>query len=600
MDLFTQLIKKTIKYFVISNLLLMNSFSCFSQTKKVPDEVQSQIDNYRTNAIKNRNVGDDNSAATYLNKIAFLYWEYFIYDKAVINFKEVLKINQNIGNKSGEKKVLENLAFVYSDMERFDKAIECFTQSHVFYENAGNKKDIAASLSNIALSYNNNGQARKAIKFAEKGLELSKSLNNIKLMRSFYGILHESYGKIGNKKKSTKYFVLYSSMDKHIQQKRFQEREKQNKAKISQITIEKDVAIHEKEVKEEELKYTQDTLEQRQLAIDLLNLENEAKEARIKVKEARIKAKEASLQAERILRYFLVVVFLVVSVFAYYVYRQMKMKKRANAELKILYNDIEKKNIQILDSINYASHIQEAILPVINSINKEIFNSFVFYKPKDIVSGDFYWFSKHEDEIFIAAIDCTGHGVPGAFMSMIGNTLLNEIVNERRIYNPAEVLTQLNEKVVFTLNQGKDQEGFSEDGMDITFCSYNKKDNQIKIALANHTACIFKNGERKIIEGDIFSIGGNIGDFNVEFTNHIINIDTKTTLYMYSDGYQDQFGGHKNKKYMVGKFINTITEMQKEDFSMHHEILEQELINWKGEQSQIDDILVIGLQFLPK
>jgi len=578
------------KFVILCVFLLILGVYTFAQNKRIPESVQFQIDNYESNAMKNRNSGNDNAAAGYLNKVAFLYWEYFVYDEAIKRFQEVLKINQDIGNKTGEKKVLDNMAFVYSDMERYDKAVECFSKSHEFYLAGGNKKEIAQSISNVAVSYNNNGQAKEAVSNAEKGLELSKALNDVKLMRSFYGILYESYDKLGDKEKSIKYFGLYSSMDKHIQQKQFQEKERQNQVKMTQIESEKDEAITQKEQKEEELKYTQDTLKQRQLAIDLLNAENAAKEANIK-------AKEAKLQAERRLRYFLVIIFIVLAVFAYYVYMQMQAKKRANAKLQELFKDIEKKNHQILDSINYASHIQEAILPYQQSISEEIENSFVLYKPKDIVSGDFYWYSKHEDKIFIAAIDCTGHGVPGAFMSMIGNTLLNEIVNERKITKPAKVLSLLNEKVMFTLNQDNhDQEGFSEDGMDITFCTYDKKMNKLELALANHTACIFKDGKMEAIEGDIFSIGGNVGDFKVEYTNHEIEIDSTVSLYMFSDGYQDQFGGPKNQKFMAGKFMKMLEDIQSQEFSKQQNIIDEEFTKWQGNTKQVDDVLVIGLQ----
>lgn len=563
---------------------------CFAQRKKIPDEVQYQIDNYNANAFKNRNNGNDNAATMYLNKIAFIYWEYFVYEKAVKNFEEVLKINQDIGNKNGVKKVLDNLAFVYTDMERYDLAIDCFSKSHKIYKSENNKRELASSYSNLAISYNYNGQTKEAIDFAEKGLSISQSINDVKLMRSFYGILHEAHEKIGNKEKSVEYFGLYTSIDKHIQQALYQEREKENKEKMTKIQEEKERAVEQKRLKELELKYTQDTLKQRQLAIELLDAENKAKEANIK-------AQEAKLKAERRLIYFLAIIFLILAIFAYFVYRQMQQKKRANKKLEELNKEIEKKNRQIIDSINYASHIQEAILPYKQSINQEIVDSFVLYKPKDIVSGDFYWYAKNDSKIFIAAIDCTGHGVPGAFMSMIGNTLLNEVVNEKNIFKPSEVLTELNKKVVFTLNQDNDQhEGFSEDGMDITFCMYDKKKNTLQLALANHTACIFQNGELQTIEGDIFSIGGNVGDFEIEFTNHEINIDCDTSVYMFSDGYQDQFGGPNNQKFMGRRFYDMLNSLQKLDFTKHEELIDQEFSKWKGDKKQVDDVLVIGFK----
>ena len=594
------------KLYISAKFIALLSFTFmivigYSQDKKLPEQVQIQVNNYTNNAIKNRNVGNDNAAASYLNKIAYLYWEYFIYDKAVQHFEQVLVINENLNNETGIQKVLDNMGFVYSDMGRHDKAIECFTKSQQYLEKQGDKKNIASGLSNIALAYNNNGQYDKAIETAKKGLIISKNINNLKLLRSFYGILYESYEKKGDKEKSVEYFGLYSSMDKLIQKQLFKERERMNQRQLSEMKNQKDQAIHEKEIKQAELVKTQDTLKQSKLEVDLLNAENTAKEANIKAQAAELKAKESKLKARRRLNFFISAIFIFVSILALLIYRQMQEKKKANIKLQELYKEIEKKNHQILDSINYASHIQEAILPYEKQLKSQLENAFILFKPRDIVSGDFYWYSATEDKIFIAAIDCTGHGVPGAFMSMIGNTLLNEIVNENKVHNPAAVLKQLNDKVKFTLNQDSPKtEGFSEDGMDITFCCYTKNENKLELALANHSVYIFSNGKMEEIEGDIYSVGGNVGFDNVGFANHEIRIDGETTLYMYSDGFQDQFGGDKQQKYMVTRFNSFLQSLQKHPFKTHQKLLEDEFLSWKGNNRQIDDVLVIGLRFNKK
>ncbi len=577
--------------FIIAVLFLSFLWSpAKSQKKQLPEDVEIQIKNYKVNAIKNRNAGNDNAAATYLNKVAFLYWEYFIYADAVKYFEQVLTINQDLQNKNGEQKVLENMAFVYSDMERYDKSIDCFDKSLKLVKNKGDKKQIASGISNLALAYNNNGQYDEAIKLAEQGLEISKALNNMKLVRSFYGILHESYDKKGNNEKSIEYFSLYSTIDKHIQQQLFKKREQLSNQKLSEMEAEKKVAIKEKVETEQELVKTQDTLKLASMAIDLLNAENKAKEATLK-------AKEASLKAERRLRYSFMIVFVFICLLTLLIYRQMQAKKRANATLQELNRVVEKKNNQILDSINYASHIQEAILPYEKKMTEDLPNSFVYYKPRDIVSGDFYWHTSHGDLVFVAAIDCTGHGVPGAFMSMIGNTLLNEVVNEKEIFEPAKVLEMLNEKVVYTLNQNNgDKKSFSEDGMDMTFCCFNKKTNTLELALANHSAILFNKGKLNTIEGDIFSIGGNIGVETTNFTNHKIEITSDTTLYMFSDGFQDQFGGESNQKYMTLRFMDFLNKIQQKPFSEHKNLLDIEFNEWKGSNKQIDDILVIGIK----
>jgi serine phosphatase RsbU (regulator of sigma subunit) len=590
---------KKIESVMILVILLVSIFytTVNAQEKQLPEEVRIQIENYKVNAIKNRNAGNDNVASTYLNKVAYLYWEYFIYDESIKYFQQVLDITKASQNKNGEEKVLENMAFVYSDMERYDKSVECFTSSLELLKSKGNKEQIANGISNLAIAYNNNGQYDKAISLAEEGLNISKALNNMKLMRSFYGILHESYDKKGDKEKSVEYFSLYSTIDKHIQQQLFKKQEKLNNEKMKKVEAQKDIAIQAKNRTEKVLKSTKDTLEQSKLEVDLLNAENAAKEARLKVKEATLKVKEAKLESERRLRYGMFAIFLFICIVTFLVFRQMQEKKRVNKTLSKLNVEIQKKNNQILDSINYARHIQEAILPIEENMKESFPESFVLYKPRDIVSGDFYWYTTNKDYSFVAAIDCTGHGVPGAFMSMIGNTLLNEVVNEKEIFEPAKVLEMLNKKVGTTLNQNSNSDGFSEDGMDMTFCCYDRKNKTLQIAMANHIAIIYNNGKISTIEGDYFSVGGNVGVDEVHFENYNIDLTTDTVIYMFSDGYQDQFGGDNNKKYMLTKFINFIESIQDKTMKEQKVLLDKEYNEWRGDSRQIDDVLVIGIKF---
>ncbi len=589
---FASLKNKALYYFQIIFVVfvLFTGLSVKAQSKQIPDEVQIQIDNYRVNAIKNRNLGNDNAAVTYLNKIAYLYWEDFVYDKAISYFEEVLTINQNLQNTGGQQKVLDNMAFVYSDMERYDLAIEYFNRSQKMLEANTDKVKIASGLNNLASAYQNNGQYSESVNKALRGLDMAKVLNDLKLMRSFYGILYESYDKLGDTKKSVEYFGLYSSIDKMIQDLQYRAREEVNQEKINQMEAQKQQAEQTTIKTQTELVKTRDTLKtveqiskEQVLSIELLN--------------AQMKMHEAQLKAERRLRYFFMAVFMLLAAIAFLIYWQMQLKRKANRQLKALYNEIEKKNRQILDSISYASHIQEAILPYEKSI-KDIFpESFILFKPRDIVSGDFYWYSKLGTKVFIAAIDCTGHGVPGAFMSMIGNTLLSEVINEKEVTDPAEALNLLNQRVIYTLNQDSvDKESFSEDGMDISLCVYDTQNHILELALANHTAVLFKNGVMQMVEGDMYSIGGHVGGFGeVKFTKHTFKVDSLINLYLFSDGFQDQFGGPDNKKFMITHLIQQLSQMQSIPLSQQGKILEETFNNWRGPNRQVDDVLLIGL-----
>lgn len=268
-------------------------------------------------------------------------------------------------------------------------------------------------------------------------------------------------------------------------------------------------------------------------------------------------------------------------------------------------NEIEAQNNKITDSINYAQKIQLSMLPSEQLIKKYFPDSFIFYRPKDIVSGDFYWFSeaqyeedgKQKSKVFLAAADCTGHGVPGAFMSMIGNTLLNEIVNSKNIYTPAEILKQLNQGVIEGLNQRTDKDDAQNDGMDITLCAFNKDENILEISCANHVVFVVDDSGIQMIEGDIYSIGGIFSVLrDPVYTNHKLNITHNTTIYMFSDGFQDQFGGEENQKFMLSRFQKLLFDIRNEDMNSQMKILEKTFETWKGECRQIDDILVMGIK----
>jgi PAS domain S-box-containing protein len=271
------------------------------------------------------------------------------------------------------------------------------------------------------------------------------------------------------------------------------------------------------------------------------------------------------------------------------------ISKIKEAEQKIL-----RQNHQIMASINYGKRIQDAMLPSESLIKSYFPDSFIYFKPRDIVSGDFYWFSVQDDKLFVAAVDCTGHGVPGAFMSLIGNQLLNHIVNERKIYKPSEILKELNKGVIQALSQSKEENEEREDGMDLTICRFDKSKKEVQVACANHTALILagNNGIQEI-EGDAISIGESYSKVdNLEFTNHEIPFQSNSTMYLFSDGYPDQLGGPKNKKFLAGKFKNLLVEHQKEQMDMQFDALNETFNKWKGENKQTDDILVMGIRLL--
>jgi|GEM_PF-924633 len=255
---------------------------------------------------------------------------------------------------------------------------------------------------------------------------------------------------------------------------------------------------------------------------------------------------------------------------------------------------LEQKNRDTLDSINYAKKIQEAILPRTLEILNVFPESFVLYKPRDIISGDFYWFSQTEDSIILAVADCTGHGVPGALMSMIGNSLLHKIVNDRKISKPSHILKTLDKEVIKALKQNEESQ--NQDGMDIAVIEISKTKKTGTFSGANRPIYLIRDNEIIEIKGNKFPVGSYLSQ-EKEFVNYEGLIRKGDTLYLFTDGYQDQFGGKEQKKFKTKNLKETLLSIQHHTMKEQKNILNTRMKEWKGELDQVDDILVIGIRF---
>ncbi len=294
---------------------------------------------------------------------------------------------------------------------------------------------------------------------------------------------------------------------------------------------------------------------------------------------------------------------LVLSLVAVLMFMLRKIK-RINAELQLQKNEIEQqknlieqKNCEITDSINYARKIQDNILLPESKLKQWLPQMFVYFKPKDIVSGDFYWFSKFENKYVITAIDCTGHGVPGAFLSMVGNTLLHEIVNIKHVFKPDVILTMLHTGIRLALNQSS-EDSDSEDGMDMSLCTVDAKLHRFQFAGAKNNLYVVQGDKLKILKANYYSIGGRQlrPDMQIEFTCYDFMYDDNTSIYMFSDGYLDQFGGDNNEKFNTQRFREMILNNRNLPMEEQKDVLAKTMDKWKGNRQQIDDFLVLGVK----
>ena len=478
------------------------------------------------------------------------------------------------------------------------------------------------------------GKTKKAANDLEKILPKVEVLEDEALLEKTYRLLFEYHTELKNKKKVEEFGILYN-LTKTAREKR--ELESSNKKKesllkksasaISSLKEEKQKSEFDKELaqqeviqKSSELLVTRDSLgildlinSERQNQIDLLNKEKQLKELKVKEQALLIKEKEAREQLTWVILGSLVLGLLTLGVLAFYIYRNLQQKKKYSHQIEGQLEIISHQHENITNSITYAQRIQNAMLPHEHSFHQQFPDSFILFKPKDVVSGDFYWFfnvktgsalndydaenesgsAEDSQKIIVAAVDCTGHGVPGAFMSMIAYNLLNMIVN-KNIHEPDLILAELNRSVRFALQQYKND---NKDGMDMAICSIDKENKIIEYAGAKNPIVIIKDGVLEHIKGDKEPIGGSQGKSDRTYTKHTIAIDKPTTVYLFSDGFEDQFGGPEGKKFMIKNFKELLLTIHHEPFDKQKGILDKAIEDWKGtKEKQIDDILVMGLR----
>ncbi len=291
--------------------------------------------------------------------------------------------------------------------------------------------------------------------------------------------------------------------------------------------------------------------------------------------------------------------------------RQKEIVEKANDEVRLRNEEIVAINESISSSINYAGRIQHAMLPNVDFIKKHFQDGFVYFHPKEVVSGDFYWFSEvknqkppslfrrknaAEDEggkLILAVIDCTGHGVPGAFMSMLGDAFMNQIVNLQKITDPGHILGELHNLVRSTLQQETTE---NNDGMDGAIVVIDKANHTLQYAGAKNPLILIQDGKVEKVNGDLNSIGGIQKEETRTFTCHEIDITTPTTIYIYSDGYQDQFGGEHGRKFMAKRFRDMLVENSELSFDEQSELLYKRFSEWRGNTVQMDDTTIMGIK----
>ncbi len=630
--------KITLRFISLFYLVFISFSTVVGQFQsELSESLVKEIDENLEKSSEFEAEADYNQAAYYQNKAATIYWVNGFPFKAVEHFKKTIELNQQIGNLNAIRNLYNNIGMIYTDEEDYPKAIEFFNKTIEVSRQMKRKPYIASALINLANVQAESGAHADAAQTLEEANALARELNDEKLLRNSYSLLADVYEKLGDPNKSTEYFSLYTAIQQKIQRDRMRQsdakaREIVDKAKTELSAIDSARVVTEKELlnKQRALHETEQSLHQieeisreRQMEIDLLSKERALQDATIK--------------NQKMVRNIFVVIILAVLGIAVMIFLNLKEKKKANEklskqnkeiaeqkdvieqvnkDLEGAFNKIDKQNKNITSSINYAQRIQHAMLPAEENLSASIPKSFVLLKPRDIVSGDFYWFSGYaspkvlkgkqrknyvklhnvcdDDSGFvISAIDCTGHGVPGAFMSMIGFNLLDTIIRNGVVL-PNEMLNDLHRYIRFLLKQKTTD---NRDGMDMSICSIKDNGRKVLFAGAKNPLIYIVNGELHQIKGDPHPVGGLQKEDKREFKMHTVDVTDPTTFYIFSDGFPDQFGGKHGKKFGTKYFKELLLEIHELPMAKQKEILEQKHMEWRGSTyNQLDDIIIIGFK----
>ncbi|MBV6484969.1 MAG: tetratricopeptide repeat protein [Flavobacteriales bacterium] len=515
---------------------------------------------------------DSSNLSAIYNNIGINYQNQQKLDSAIYFYLKALEIREKLNNIELLSNSYSCIATVYSDKKEFQKSLEFHLKSLQLDSLNDSKRNMVITLSNISSVYSSLNRYDEAINSAKHALKIAKELNYVQMLPDIYFNLYHIY----YYKKEYKYAFDFAREYISI------------KDSISNVESEEIVmemqAKYDSELKENE--------------ILMLNTQNELQENKI--------------AQQKNFTYFLSVLIILLIVIVFIAIKAYRLKTKTNNLISIQNDELKKQKSEIheksklieikslqlehvlkevKDSINYAKKIQDAILPRSTKLNELNDSVAILYLPKDVVSGDFYWFEKIGNKYIFATADCTGHGVPGAFMSMIGVNNLNQIIVENKITSPDKILKELNIAVKKVLKQD-DEDSESRDGMDISISCFDLDNKVISYAGAFRPLIYIRNNELFEIKASRNPIGGSAPiDFDYEL--HQFEYQKDDVFYMFSDGFPDQFGGSKGKKFMNKQLKEVFMKIYKLPPLKQKELLKDELEKWRGNNEQIDDVLVM-------
>ncbi len=520
--------------------------------------------------------GDRPMIANSLNNLAGPYFFKQDYDTIQTLYRQAIAIHQKSGDQYQAGVGINNLGLALEYAGDLDSAMFYYKQAQGILEEGGFKRGLISVYLNLGAVHAARKQYDEAVEMTQKSIDMAIEIDSKFNVVEGYNELSKIYSATKNWKNSLTAFQLMHYYHDSLQQESHSKSTASAQAKF-------------------EAKY-----------------QNAKKQQQIELQRAQLDKAEEETKRENLLKLVFAGGLLIALVFGWFVVRSNRRKEKDNRIITLQKQQVEEKNKEILDSITYAKRLQDAILPPPKLFRKLLPESMVLYSPKDIIAGDFYWLEAHEGAIYYAAADCTGHGVPGAMVSVVCSNMLNRAVNEFGLREPGEILDKTRELVVDYFKQGEDE---VKDGMDIALCAISADLRTVTFAGANNPLWLISDREgivlddinvtvnemagtkgRKLFEikGDKQPVG--LHDASAPFRTVKVDLMKGDTLYVFTDGFADQFGGPKGKKFKSKPFKELLLDIDDVPMKEKHDRIKREFENWRGELEQIDDVCIIGVK----
>lgn len=523
---------------------------------------------YQTRAVEvAKKHADPNELAGCYNNLAATYQSLKEYDRALNYYRECLTIVEETGMTFGIAVTSVNIGAIHAFKGDWDAAIDYYKKGLALQEQMGYSPGIAQTNMSLGFAYAQVGQNANALKHLELSYNMAKELKSDELLQATGLRLAQTYEKLGRHSEAYQKLFEFHFLADSLRGKKLQEQ-------IAELTLRYGL-----ERKEDSLE-----LAKKELVVERLEKD---------------KAEKESAKKDILLVAAGIGVILLLG-FGAFILKASRDRKKANvvleeknAEISNQKLIVEEKNKEILDSITYAKRIQEAILPPTRIVKEWLPNSFILYKPKDIVAGDFYWMEHVGSKIYFSAADCTGHGVPGAMVSVVCHNAMNRAVREFGLTKPGEILDRTTKLVV---EQFEKSEEDVKDGMDLALCVLDTETRMLSYAGANNPLWIIRKEGHELEEVKATKQPVGKSDKPMAFVTHDIQLSEGDTIYVFSDGYADQFGGARGKKYKYKTFKEKLLSIQHESMDKQRALLNEEFEAWRGELEQLDDVCVIGVR----